>query len=221
MAIPSDTYVLWITAVSYMVAAGFLVWKIRKEGNAILYPISAYLFAIAAFFTLLGFSKIFNSTLIILFASLSVFIGASTIARLPLKMLYPKREKSLYSILLIIGLIIALYAYSTGENQIMLVAANSYAFVLAGVFTIGYIFYIGIKKKHKRYDSFATGGSLGLCCVVAHGLAATQMYYPAVTISLLGLANVGVPMAFAILAPFAFIYVLVIDQIIRPEVSET
>lgn len=221
MAIPSDTYVLWITAISYIIAAGFLVWKIRKEGNAVLYPISVYLFAIASFFVLLGFSKIYSSTLIILFASLSVFIGASTIARLPLKMLYPKGEKSLYSILLIIALIIALYAYSTGENQIMLVAANTYAFVLAGLFTIGYIIYMGIKSEKKRYDSFATGGSLGMCCVVAHGLAATQMYYPAVTISLLGLANVGVPMAFAILAPFAFIYVLIIDKIIKPEASKT
>ena len=164
----------------------------------------------------MGTFQIFNSDKIILFASFSIMFGASYITRFPLKLINPKKEKFVFIVLLGLSVILALYTFSTGDSNLQLMLANIYAFLIAGLFTIGYIIYLGLKTKNRivKIKSISTGTSLGLCCIVAHGLAAFQLL-PFITLSFFGIFTLNAPVIFAMLSPIAFIFVLFIGRFIH------
>ena len=218
MAIPNDSYLLWMSAFFYISASVYLIRKIKREHTLILYPISIYLLGIAIFFTLMGIFQIYKSAVIAFLAALAIVIGASTMVRFPLKLELPHKERVIYIVLLILSFILVGYGFTTGEIPFMMRIAHGIAFVLAGLVTIGYIIYTGILTKSVRTQSFSTGVSLGLCCVVAHGLVAFQLF-PLIGFGLLGLVTLKLPMIFALLSPLAFLYVVIIDKVIKPNVS--
>ncbi len=216
MVIPNDSYLLWLTAIFYFVAAAYLINKIKKERITILYSINVYLLGIATFFTLMGFFQIFNVKILALLGALAIVIGASTIARFPLKLEWPDKEKIVYVVLLLVSIVLVGYGF-TNEVPFMIRVANYYAFLVAGLFTMGYILYTGFKAKEVRTQSFATGVSLGLCCVVAQGAVAIPLF-PLLAISFFGI-TLKFPMIFALLSPIAFIYVLILDKVIKPKAA--
>jgi len=214
----TNPYVYWTAALFFIGAAGYLVYKIRKEALPILYPISVYLSSIATFFILLGAYQSSKMPVIILFASFSVMFGASYIARFPLKLINAEKEKLIFVILLGISILIALYTYSTGTVNLQLMVANIYAFVVAGLFSMGYIIYSGLKTKNRivKLKSIGVGTSLGLCCVVAHGLAIFQ-FLPVIAMPFFGIFTLNAPVLFAMSAPLTFILVLFLGRFIHGE----
>ena len=224
--IPNDSYLMWISAFFYFAASIYLIKKIREEGIPILYPISVYLLSIAVFFTLMGFSiinfagqnAVISKEILAVLASFSIMFGASTIATFPLRLEWPSKEKTVYTALLIasVFLLSASYLLSNGRLDIIGRVAHAYAFITAGIFVIGYIVYTGIKSANVRMQSFSTSASLGLCCIFAHGLEAFQ-FLPFIAFSFFGLVSLKLPMILAILSPFAFIYVLITDRVIKPK----
>jgi hypothetical protein len=207
ITIPTDTYLMWIAAFFYILATSVLIHRIRKNNLGLLYPISVYLGGIASFFILMGFFQISKNLLIPFFAGLAVMFGASTITRFVLKLEIPNFERFVYYFLLALSLSIAGFTFSTGKPPIMLRSAHAFAFVTAGLFTMGYIIYSGLKSQSNasKIKSVSTGVSLGLCCVVAHGLAFSQLIV--IAIPLFGF-TLNAPMLFALMSPLAFIMVL-------------
>jgi len=217
----TDPYIYLISAFFFISAASYLVYKIRKEVLPILYPISVYLYSIAAFFIFLGIYQVYNMNEIIFFASFSVMFGASYIARFPLKLINPNKEKLVFMILLGISIIIALYTYSTGTVNFQLMLANIFAFIVAGLFSMGYIIYSGLKTKNRivKLKSIGTGTSLGLCCVVAHGLAIFQ-FLPVIAMPFFGILTLNAPVIFAVSSPITFILVLFMGRFLKKEKTE-
>ena len=114
-----------------------------------------------------------------------------------------------------VSIVLVVFVFITKDIPFMVRIANYYAFFVAGVFTMGYIFYTGIKSPAVRAESFSTGGSLGLCCIIAHAAAAIPLF-PLVGFSLFGLVTLKIPMIFALSAPLALLYVLILDKVIKP-----
>lgn len=216
MEIPKDAYLMWVAAFFYFVAFLYLVRKIRRQKMPLLYTISAYLGGIALFFTFMGLFMVFSLKFFVLLGVLSVMLGASTLALFPLKLEWPYREKQIYRILIILSFALGLGTYFWADVDVMLRVAHGFAFIFAGLITLGYIFYTGIVSQRVRAQSFSTGASLGLCCIVAHGLVAFQ-FFPLVAISFFGLVMLELPLIFALLSPLAFLYVLLLDLLIKPK----
>ena len=169
----------------------------------------------------MGSFQISNMYEIILFASFSMMFGASYIARFPLRLINPEKEKFIFVILLGISIILALYTFSTGNTNLQLMVANIYAFIVAGLFTMGYIIYSGLKTKNKivKIKSIGAGTSLALCCVVAHGLAAFQ-FLPFIAMPFFGILTLNAPVIFAMSAPLAFILVLFLGRFLYQKNKE-
>jgi hypothetical protein len=202
---------MWIAALFYILATFSLIIRIKKNDLPILYPISIYLGGISTFFVLMGIFQIINNINIVIIAALAVMIGSATITRFVLRLEVPNLEKFVYYLLLAVAFTIAVFTYSIGQPPIILRSAHAFAFVTAGLFTMGYIIYSGFKSQSSaaRVKSVSTGISLGLCCVVAHGLAFSQLIV--IAIPLLGF-TINAPMLFALMSPLAFIMVLVMTR---------
>src|SRR3989338_959631 len=218
MAIPIDTWFMWATAIFYFAASYYLIDKIKRQKTTVLYPIAGYLLGVTGFFVFFGIFAMTMSPIFALLGALSMMLGASTIARFPLQLEYPDKEKMVYYTLIVISLLITVYLYNTGDPMAMMRTANLYAFIFAGVLTIGYIVYSGLKTAKIRRQCMSTAGSLGLCCVAAHALVGFQLL-PGFALSLFGIINLELPMIFAILSPIAFLYVMIIDEEIKPAKS--
>jgi hypothetical protein len=211
---------MWIAAVFYFIAAAYLFQRIRKQRVVDLYPITTYLSGISAFFFFMGLSIIVDASVIPLLAALAVMLGASTIAKFPLRMQWPHKEKQIYYLLLAVSVAVGGYTFYF-RPEIMIRAAHLFAFLVAGLFTMGYIIYYGLKSKNKivKTKSISTGTSLGLCCVIAHGLAFSQLL-PLIALPLFGF-TLKAPMIFAMLSPIAFILVLILSKYIKEESTIT
>lgn len=214
----SNAYLLWFTSFFYFISGIYLIIKIRKNKIDLLYPISIYLFGVATFFGLMGLHSIFNKNVLLLLSVLSIMLGSAYMARFTLRLEWPSKEKLVYSILIILALLLTFYPYLIGKIDLMLRISHIFAFFISGIFVIGYILYTGIKAPKVRVQSFSTGTSLGMCCILAHGLGAFQVV-PPVLISLFGIATLELPMLFAIISPFAFISVLILNMHISPKNS--
>ena len=212
----SNAYLLWFTSFFYFISGIYLIIKIRKDKTDILYPISIYLFGVATFFGLMGLHSILNNKVLLLLSALSIVLGSAYMSRFTLRLEWPSKEKLVYSILIILALLLTFYPYLLGKIDLMLRISHIFAFFISGVFVIGYILYTGIKAPKVRAQSFSTCTSLGMCCILAHGLAALQVV-PPLLISLFGIVTVELPMIFAIISPFAFISVLILNMVIRPK----
>jgi len=211
----------WVTAFFFLSATVYLTYIIKREHFPVLYPVSTYLGSMTVFFILLGVFKIVGSSYVITVASFTVMFGASSMARFPLKLIIPKKEKLIFTIFLITAVGLSIYTFTTGDNNLQLKVAHTYAFLLAGVFTTGYVAYLGIKTRNRlvKVKSLSSAASLGLCCVVAHGLIAIQ-FLPFTVLSFFGPFATKSPVFFAMVAPIAFIFVLLIGRIMRNKKKE-
>jgi hypothetical protein len=217
-------YAFWVTSFFYILAGGYLIHRIKIKNLPVLYPLSIYLLGIAAYTFFEGLTRLTSVKLFLFLGTLAMVYGASNIARFPLRLRWPQMERKAYLTLLAVSLLAVTISYFTQETKTLVRVAHGYAFLVAGVFTIGYIIYAGIKMKTQpaRGKTIGTGLTLGLCCVVAHGLVTFQLL-ATVALPLFGLASVGLPLIFAILAPVTFILVLIVSEhmVGQPRSAET
>ena len=214
MALDIAAYQFLTTAFFYLLAASYLLYRIKIKKLAILYPLSVYLFGISIFFITMGLSKVVTSEYLLLLGALAVVLGASTIARFPLMLeLRPLKERHVFLGLSIFSAAIVFIGFFTQNIMIMMRLAHAYAFVVAGLFTMGYIIYSGFRTENEavKIKSIGTGVSMGLCCIVAHGLVATQLL-ASIALPLFGIFTLDLPLLFALLSPLAFIMVLFLTQ---------
>ena len=211
--IPSNTYILWISAFFFILAGAFLFYRIKKENLFLLYPIDAYLTSIGLSFFFLSIYNLTSLKLLLFISSFFVMFGGAYISRLPLKLINYRNEKKIFYSLLVIAIIISLYMYYANNAALHMRIAHIYTFILAGLFTIGYIIYSGIKSKNKaaKIKSLGTGTTLSLCCFVAHGLIAFNMI-PLIALPFAGLITVDLPLIFASLSAITFIIVLFVSR---------
>lgn len=211
-----DPYLLWITAFFFYIAAMYLTYKIRSRKIPELTGITIYLYSTALFFFFIGLSHFIVPGPLIFFASFLLMLGASFMTRFPLKIRFPGKEKIIFRLLVLASAFIALFTFVLGDPMIQVQAANLFAFLFAGLFTIGFILYSGFQTKNRvaRVKSVSVGGYLGLCCIVSHGLLAFQLF-SAITFPLLGLFVINIPLLFAILSPITFLLLLLLLRFIN------
>ncbi len=213
MQIPGEVLLMWFASALYLVSIGFLIKKIQDDKLSILYPITAYLFGIAAFFAIMGMYMLNKNDLLVFIGSIFIMFGSTYTARLPLRIITPSKENIIFTGMLLVSMIIAAVQFTKGP-AVLEKTAHTYAFLVAGLFTVGYMFYLGAKYEGIRNQSISTGASLGLCCVVAHGAAAGG-YVSIMALSFFGIL-VQTPMVFALLSPFAFMYVVIAGKLLNP-----
>ena len=148
MPIPADSFLMWFTSFLYLSSAILLIDKMKLEKLSLLFPISLYFFGISAFFGFMGIFAATNLLSIALAATLSVMFGSSFMARLPLRMLIPKYEEIIFSALLLVSVISSAIVYTTGNPYAIERAAHIYGFIVAGIFSTGYLFYLEIGRAH-------------------------------------------------------------------------
>jgi hypothetical protein len=209
MVIPTDTYMFFIATLFYAIAAGYLLTRIRTSGLVILKSLGTYLIGISTFFLMMGLYQLVQAEILLFLGALAITVGASTIARFPLKLEWPSIEKIVYLILLVGSSLSIIFSFVAHDIGTTMRFAHGYAFVVAGLFTMGYIFYAGMKAKSAivRAKSIGTATSMALCCVVAHGLVTFQLF-ASVAVPLFGIFTLNAPMIFALLSPISLLLVL-------------
>ena len=210
----STPLVFFVTSLLYIGSSMYLVMKIKREGKEMLYPICVYLFAVSAFFILMGINSIEQSNAIVLIAAFSIVIGATTIARIPLLEIFQRMENLVYSLLLIGSFLAVLLFLIIGNQDWILRIAHLYAFLSAGIFTMGYLIYTGLKDPTLRDECFSATFSLILCAFAMHGL-----YVVGTPFTILNL-NVGMAMVFAFIAPIVMMLMLYTDKFIKSRYKE-
>jgi hypothetical protein len=195
----------------FFVAAAVFVYKARGFPRKIrpLYPITAYLLGIGLFFVFQGYGDITSYSCpgslscTDLGGGLVVMVAASFIARFPLKSEFPRYADAVFAGLVVVSVVIQAFL-ALNRPDLLVTVANLFAFVVAGVGTVGYLGYRGLVAD----DPFElkVGLAIAPCCVIAHGTAGLGL------VAVISLPLVGIPLAtpylFAILAPIAVIAVL-------------
>lgn len=206
-----SAYAPFFAAFWFFVSAGYLLYHLqRAPGNTRqMYPISAYLVGIGMFFVFTGWSTFATSSCALVdctqFAGgLSVMLAASFIARFPIRDRWPDHEKAIVAVLAVISVVsTAVTAVYAPALQVPM--AHVYAFVVAGLFSVGYIIYAAYVDDSP--GGMGVGLSMSSCCVIAHGLAAVPLVF-AVSLPLVGV-SLQLPMVFAILSPISLLAVIV------------
>lgn len=205
----------------FFLGAGYFWYKLRSYPLVLgrLYPIALYLVGIGSFFVFQAVNNWTSYSCSVwdctnLAGGLAVMLAASFIARFPLKERWPDYETAIFALMAAfsVGSQIAL---AIAAPAIQLRAAHVYAFFVAGVFSVGFIVYQGIRTKSTTGKSI--GVSLSSCCVVGHGLAALPLVLT-VSAPLIGVP-LKAPMLFAILAPVALIAVLRFVARVEPDAA--
>jgi len=212
----SDPIIMWVAVALMAAAAALLHYKIKIKNLPLLYPLVVYLGSIAFSFLLLGIYQLTKYSPLSLFSSFFIMFGAAYITRFPLRLITPKHEHIIFRVFFVLSIIIALYTFYNGDSYFQLRYAHIFAFVLAGLFTIGYIIYSGIKTKNRqaKIKSLSAGTTLGLCCVVSHGLLAFNII-PFISLPFLSITAVELPIVFATAAAITFILVLLMSSYLK------
>ena len=215
---PVAAYVPFFAAFWFFLAAGYFLYRVRSlPGSARgMYPIGAYLVGIGVFFVR-GWNTFATTSCPAVDCTqatggLAVMLAASFIARFPLQDGWPEHERAVFAGLVAFSVVSTAVA-AVYAPAVQVPMAHVFAFVVAGLFSVGYILYAAVE------DDSTTGKGIGVsmssCCVVAHGLAVLPL---AVTVSvpLVGVP-LGLPVLFAVLAPVSLVAVLVFFARIDPE----
>jgi len=210
-----NVYILLISTFFFYLAGFILRRRIVRMSLHLLTPVNVYLFSIGTSFLLMALYHYVPSKIILFLGIFAVTFGAAYIARLPLFLINPSKEKIIFRILLVTGFVLTFININQDIYQ-QLQYAHLYAFIVAGLFTIGYIIYRGIQQKNRKakITSLSTGVSLGLCCVVSHGLIAFNII-PLVTIPFLQINNVELPIIFALSSAVTFTLVLFLTKYLK------
>lgn len=208
-------------AVWFFAAAGYLRYKQRRLPDLLgrMTPVAVYLLAIGLFFVFRAWSVVATTSCPAvdctdLSGGVAVMLAASFIALYPLRELVPDAGRWVFFGLVWLSVLSqAVTAVVAPAIQVPL--AHVYAFLVAGVFSVGYLVYDGVVNDSATETGI--GMSMGSCCVVAHGLAALPLV-ATVTLPLVGVP-LGLPVLFAVLAPVSLIAVLVF--VARIEAAET
>lgn len=143
---------------------------------------------------------------------IAIVLAATFIARFPMRNLWPRIEPFLFQGLAFVA-VTSQFALALRAPAVQVRVAQAYGFLLAGVFSVGYLVYESLR------EGSSTGVSIGLslapCCVVGHGLAMTGVALT-VSLPLLGVP-VAAPMLSAVLAPISLITVLYLGVTIDPD----
>jgi hypothetical protein len=210
----------WIAAFFFILATLYLRRRIRTEKLQSLNPIAVYLGSISVFFVIMGLMQFVDVAIFSLIGAFAVMYGASYIARFPLRMIIPNRnnERFVFGTLVFVSVILTLFNFIFRDTAMMFKVAHTFAFFIAGIFTIGYILYMGFTAEQKtvKTKSISSGISLGLCCIAAHGLVGFQLL-PLIAVPLFGLANIPLPLFFAILSPISFLLVILASHRFQKE----
>jgi hypothetical protein len=204
----------WIASFFYILATTYLLYRIKNSNLPLLYPLTVYLGSIATFFIFMGISVIAPGKVVMFVAALALIFGGSSITRFPLRLQFPDKEKLFYIILLAVGSITLLSLFLADlAIPIIMRFAHSFALLTAGVYTMGFIFYTGIKAKDKeaKKKSLSIASAMGLCCIVAHGLIALQLFV-SIALPLFGIFTLTLPLIFALFSPLALILALYIGK---------
>ncbi|HLD33958.1 hypothetical protein A3A21_03725 [Candidatus Jorgensenbacteria bacterium RIFCSPLOWO2_01_FULL_45_25b] len=186
-----DTIFLWVAALSYVLAAVTLAQ--RK-----FYPLVTYLASMAIFYV---FSRM--SIYLQLIGAVAVAVGASNLARFPISLEWPAKEKATHTSLLSLSILLTIVLFTVSDT-LVLRFVHGYGLV-AALLTAAYIFYAGtsptIKSKSMNIASIL------LLCSIPHFLLATSLL-ASLSIPLVGNITFGLPMIIALLSPFSFILAL-------------
>jgi len=198
-------------AVWFFAAAGYLRYKQRQLPGLLggMTPVAVYLLAIGTFFVLRGWSAVAPTSCPAvdctdLLGGVAVMLAASFIALYPLRELVPRASRWVFFGLVWLS-VLSQGVTAVVAPSIQLVVAHAYAFLVAGVFSAGYLVYDG--AVNDSTTEAGIGMSMSSCCVIAHGLAALPLV-ATVTLPLVGVP-LGLPVLFAVLAPVSLVAVLV------------
>jgi hypothetical protein len=195
----------------FFLAAAYFLYSVRSlpGGLARMYPIGAYLVGIGLFFVIRGWDAYATTSCAYIdctqtFSGIAVMGAAAFIAQFPLGAAWPRYQRQgflgLLGFAVVSQLLVGLFA-----PGLHLPLAHAFAFLVAGVFTIGFMLY------HALAEDSAVGMGIALsmssCCVVGHGLAMLPLA-AAVSLPLVGIP-LGLPVLFAVLAPISLIAVMV------------
>lgn len=216
---PLEAYVPFFAAFWFFLSAGYFLYRLRTlPGNASgMYPIAVYLVGIGLFFVFRGYSTFATTSCPTIDCTqtsggLAVMLASSFIARFPLQEEWPGYERLAFWALVAVS-VVATAVTAVYAPTVQVPLAHAFAFVVAGLFSVGYIGYAAIE------DDSTTGKGIGLsmssCCLVAHGLAVLPLV-ATVSVPLIGVP-LGLPVLFAILAPVSLLGVLVFFARIDPD----
>jgi len=194
----------------FFAAAGFLRYKQRRRPDLLggMTPVAVYLVGIGLFFVFRGWSALATTSCPVvdctdLSGGIAIVVAASYIALYPLRELLPEANRWVFfgmTWTILLGQGVSAVVAPT----IQVPLAQAYAFLVAGVFTIGYLLYDGATSESPTIAG--VGFSMSACCVVAHGLAALPLV-ATVTLPLVGIP-LEMPVLFAVLAPVSLVGVL-------------
>ena len=210
MALDQAAIIPLFAAAWFFAAAAYLRYKQRQLPDLIgeMTPVAVYLTAIGLFFLFRGWSAIATTSCPVvdctdLSGGLAVVLAASFIALYPLRELLPEAYRWVFFVLMWVS-VLSQVVTAVVAPSIQVSLAHVYAFLVAGVFAVGYLVYDGLTTDSATATGI--GMSMGSCCVVAHGLAALPLV-ATVTLPLVGIP-LGLPVLFAVLAPVSLIAVL-------------
>lgn len=198
-------------SVWFFAAAGFLRYKQRQRPDLFgrMTPVAVYLLGIGLFFLFRGWSAVATTSCPVvdctdLSGGVAIVAAASFIALYPLRELVSGAHRWVFFGLLWTA-VLAQVVTAVVAPAIQVPLAQAYAFLVAGVFTIGYLLYDAATSESST--TAGVGLSMSSCCVIAHGLAALPLV-ATVTLPLVGVP-LQLPVLFAVLAPVSLLAVLV------------